>query len=97
MFSIYESIIGCLEAHGKSIEDIEWVGSNDFSIPLDNFLKLATTTEENEWEDDVPCDLVIVGNDFGLSVGMRVVVLFTHGGSSSSFPKSLPRNIKSRL
>ena len=64
MFSIYESIIGCLEAHGKSIEDIEWVGSNDFSIPLDNFLKLATTTEENEWEDDVPCDLVIVGNDF---------------------------------
>ena len=28
MFSIYESIIDCLEAHGKSIEDIEWVGDD---------------------------------------------------------------------
>lgn len=97
MFSIYESIIGCLEAHGKSIEDIEWVGSNDFSIPLDNFLKLAKTTEENEWEDDVPSDLVIVGNDFWIERQYESDASVYAWWNSGSFPQSLPRNIKSRL
>lgn len=64
MFSIYKSIIGCLEAHGKSIEDIEWIGSDSFTIPIENFCKLSKSIPERNRDDDVPYDLLLVGKDF---------------------------------
>ncbi len=59
-----------LEENGKSINDIVWVGCKDFEIPLASFLTLSDEEYDSGYGgNEVPIDLVIVGNDWWLERG----------------------------
>lgn len=48
----------------KTIDDIDWIGGIDFTIPVSLFLKLADTEYDNDSEDvEVAQDLKIVFKD----------------------------------
>lgn len=60
---LLESLAACLKENGKSLDDIQWVGCKEFSIPIDNFLELAARIQDH-FGADIAIDLVVVGNDF---------------------------------
>lgn len=50
--------------NGKSLEDIAWVGCDDFRIPIDAFLKAADTEYLNGFgAQEVAMDLIVVLRD----------------------------------
>lgn len=62
--TLLDSLNYCLQEHEKSLNDIIWIGSQDFSIPIDNFCQLASTIPEYERDNDVAEDIIISGKDF---------------------------------
>ena len=56
-----------LNENGKRLEDVRWVGCNDFSIPVPLFWELANQEYDSGFgAQEVAFDLVVVGNDFWL-------------------------------
>ena len=56
-----------LEHNGKEVSDIKWVGSKDFSIGIDEFIKLANREYDDGYGgQEVAQDLVVVGDDWWL-------------------------------
>ena len=54
-----------LNENGKRLEDVRWVGCNDFSIPVPLFWELANQEYDSGFgAQEVAFDLVVVGNDF---------------------------------
>ena len=56
-----------LKEHGKSLKDINWVGCDEFTIPLENFVACA----DEEYDDgygaqEVATDIVVVGENWWL-------------------------------
>lgn len=66
MINLLEETCLKLEKHGKSLEDIVWVGCWDFEIDKDNFIELAKTTnyDPGYGAQEVAEDLIIVGDDW---------------------------------
>lgn len=64
MINLLEETLGVMYLHGKSKEDIAWIGCEEFSIPTELFYKLADVEYDNGfgWAE-VPLDLQIVFND----------------------------------
>lgn len=60
---LLETLLDCLKDHQKRFSDIQWIGCENFKIPLDNFYRLASKIEDTRCSD-VPIDLLVVGNDF---------------------------------
>lgn len=58
-----------LAQHGKTFDDIKWVGGNEFTIDKDQFVKLADKTnyDNGYGSPQVALDLVLVGEDFYLT------------------------------
>lgn len=67
MANLKRETLAFLEEHGKTKDDILWVGCPEYTIPTELFWKLA-----DKWYDDgygspeVADDLLIVGEDFWL-------------------------------
>lgn len=61
--NLLESLTACLKENGKSLDDIQWVGCKEFSIPIENFFTLAAETRET-FNSDIAVDLLVVGKDF---------------------------------
>lgn len=56
-----------LQENNKTLDDIIWVGCEDFSIPTEDFLKLANDIYDAGFGGCEVClDLIIVGNDWWL-------------------------------
>ncbi|MDL2280340.1 hypothetical protein LJC10_00605 [Selenomonadales bacterium OttesenSCG-928-I06] len=67
MTNLLKETIAILKEHGKTIEDIKWIGCNAFKISLENFLEVADTEYDDGFgSPEVALDLVIVGDDFYL-------------------------------
>ena len=65
MKNLLKETIEELERHGKTFEDIDWVGSSDGYIPLDTFKQLADVEYHRGYGcQEVASDLIIVGKDF---------------------------------
>ena len=64
-YTVWDDLMDALSYHGKSVEDVKWVGSKDFSVPLDNFYNLCRKIPYTE-DSDIPTDLLVVGEDFWL-------------------------------
>ena len=64
-YTVWDDLIDTLSHHGKSVEDVKWVGSKDFSVPLDNLYDLCRKIPYSE-DSDIPSDLLVVGEDFWL-------------------------------
>lgn len=57
-----------LRKYGKTWDDVEWIGGDDFAIPKDNFIDVARKTDYDCWYGSprVAVDLRIVGKDWYL-------------------------------
>lgn len=54
-----------LKENGKSLKDVKWVGCNEFTIPLENFVTCADNVYDNGYgAQEVATDLIIVGDDW---------------------------------
>lgn len=57
-----------LKKHNKSIDSIQWVGCKDFQIVKDDFLSYIQKKEYNEFDLDLPYDLLLVGKGFWIEL-----------------------------
>uniref|UniRef100_UPI003F57B290 hypothetical protein n=1 Tax=Staphylococcus shinii TaxID=2912228 RepID=UPI003F57B290 len=67
MITLLEQTKNELNANGKTMEDVEWVGCKEFMITKDLFQKLADVEIDEEGSiEDVYLDLVVCGDDWWL-------------------------------
>lgn len=67
MLNLKNETLEILHENGKSMEDVCWVGGDDFSIPIPLFWELADQEYDNSYGSQiVAADLVVVGNGFWL-------------------------------
>lgn len=65
MTNLLKETTSVLTEHGKTLGDIEWIGSDDGYITLETFTKLADVEYDAGYgAAEVAQDLVIVGKDF---------------------------------
>jgi len=56
-----------LKVIGKTLDDVVWVGCEQFSIPIPRFLELANTEYDRSFgTEEVATDLLIVGENWWL-------------------------------
>ena len=59
-----------LEDHGKTFDDVLWIGCPDFKIPKEDFKRLANEEYDSGFgAADVAEDLIIAGSDFYMTRG----------------------------
>ena len=64
MSNLKEETLEELEAHGYSIGDVAWVGSDDYEIPVDRFWELADVEYDSGFGcQEVATDLMVVLDD----------------------------------
>lgn len=62
--NLKKETLEAMQGYGKTIDDIDWIGSKDFSIPTDLFFKLADVEYDNGYgSPEVAQDLMIVFKD----------------------------------
>ncbi|WP_440450785.1 hypothetical protein [Ruminococcus intestinalis] len=66
--TIYSYLITILKNYNKSIDNIQWVGCKDFQIVKDDFLSYIQKKEYNEFDLDLPYDLLLVGENFWIEL-----------------------------
>lgn len=67
MRNLKEETLSELEFHGKTKEDIRWIGCNKFKIPINLFWKLADREYDSGYGGvEVAPDLLIVGDNWWL-------------------------------
>lgn len=69
MTNLLQETIECLKEHGKTFDDVIWVGSRDgeFSIPPAEFIRISDIEYDSGFgAQEIADDLVIVGVDFWL-------------------------------
>lgn len=67
MKNLLKETIEALGTYGKTIFDIEWIGTRDVIIPIEDFAKLANTVYDDSYgQQVVKNDLVVVGNGWWL-------------------------------
>lgn len=64
--NLYQELLEELNQHGKSIEDIIWVGTNKERVDVDKFLEIAKKTDYDSGfgSQKIAKDLLIVGLDW---------------------------------
>lgn len=56
-----------LKEHGKSFDDVVWIGCEEYQIPMASFMSLADQEYDNGFgSPKVATNLVVVGNSFWL-------------------------------
>jgi len=68
MINMYQELTQALAANGKTMDDIQWVGTKEFYVPTAEFL---TRIQELYYDQERGCaevatDLIIIGVDWGL-------------------------------
>lgn len=67
MRNLKEETLYILEKHGKTPEDVRWVGCEEFAIPLQEFWVLAHKSYDSGYgAQEVAPDLMVVGDDWWL-------------------------------
>lgn len=64
MINLKDETLEMLEGYAYTVEDIEWVGSEEYEIPVDRFFELADQEYDNGYGSEKVCtDLVISMKD----------------------------------
>lgn len=65
MLNFAEETIEGLTQHGYTVEDVNWIGTYSFTIPIHEFFDVARKTEYNNGYGSaaMPCDIIIVMKD----------------------------------
>lgn len=86
--NLLQETINVLNVHGKSLEDVKWVGTYNLAIPIEQFLELADVEYNNGYGgEEVYTNLLVVGNNWWLERG-------TYDGSEWWEFKQLPKKPK---
>lgn len=65
--NLKQETLDVLERHNKKIEDILWIGGDDFTISIDDFFRKADREYDKGYgSQKVATDLKIVGDDWWL-------------------------------
>jgi len=65
--NLLKETIDDLKEHGKSLEDIQWVGDRKLIIPTEQFLKLADVEyDDGNGDNEIYRELLVVGSDWWL-------------------------------
>lgn len=68
--NLKEQTLYKLAINGKSIEDVEWIGNEEYQIPVDSYWEQSDFTYYSGYGGTkVPTDLKVVGDDFWLERG----------------------------
>ena len=63
--SFWEETIDVLKDNGKTFDDVEWIGGDDFEISKENFERISNFTYDDGYgSQEVANDLKLVGKDF---------------------------------
>ena len=63
--TFWDETIGVLEIHGKTFDDVEWIGGDEFEISKENFERISHFTYDDGYGgQEVAGDLRLVGKDF---------------------------------
>ena len=65
MTNYMEEFNHVLSLHDYTIDNIVWIGTSDFKIPISEFIKVATNTVYNAGfgQPETPSDIVVVMDD----------------------------------
>lgn len=67
MENLLQETIIMLDIHGKTFEDVEWIGTREYSMPIDLFKAMANHEYDNGFGTvEVDYDLMIVGKNWWL-------------------------------
>lgn len=67
MTNLLDETIKVLEEHNKTLDDVEWIGTTEIEISVNEFIKEANREYDDGYGDaEVNLDLVVVGKDFWL-------------------------------
>jgi hypothetical protein len=70
MINLKKETLDILNAHGKTVDDVVWCGTQDGWFDINMFLELADFNYDNGYGSVyIPMDLVVVGQDFWLERG----------------------------
>lgn len=65
--NLKQETINVLEQHGLSVDDIEWIGTKEYTIPFDRELSVLDVEYYGGYGgQEIAHDLIIVGKDFWL-------------------------------
>lgn len=64
MENLLKETLGFMKRVDKTIDDIDWIGSEDFRIPVDRFFNVANVVYDDSYgAQEVASDLIIVFKD----------------------------------
>ena len=65
MVNFWEETIDALKDNGKTFDDVEWIGGDEFEISKENFKRISNFTYDDGYGfQDVAEDIKLVGKDF---------------------------------
>lgn len=63
--TFWDETIGVLKSYGKTFDDVEWIGGDEFEISKENFERISHFTYDDGYGgQEVAADLKLVGKDF---------------------------------
>ena len=66
--NLLDETLRVLSEHGRTMDDVLWIGCKDFKIPIERFLELADDIYYNSYGGvEVAADLMVVGDGWWLS------------------------------
>lgn len=70
MTNLLQETTDIMKEHGKTFDDVEWIGSKDGYIEIEDFIRLADVEYDRGFgAAEVAVDLIIIGKDFYLTRG----------------------------
>lgn len=68
MANLLEETLEVLKEYGKSMEDVKWIGTNEYTIPVEHFIKIADREYNGGYGiEEVDTGLIVVGEDWWLA------------------------------
>ena len=65
--TFWEETIDALKDNGKTFDDVEWIGGDEFEISKENFKRISNFTYDDGYgSQEVAEDIKLVGKDFML-------------------------------
>jgi hypothetical protein len=91
MINLLQETIDYLKENGKSVSDVQWVGSEDVFFSWEEFAKVADISYNDSYGIvEIVFDLVVVGSDFWLERSI-------YDGSEEWAFKTLPKKPETHI
>ena len=70
MVNLLEETLDILQEYGKTIEDVKWIGTHEYTIPIEQFIEVADRMYDGGYGiEEINTGLLVVGEDWWLERG----------------------------